>query len=127
MLVGAWLASWLAAAVFGWILDLDRTIVVVISIAAAALGGLLSLDEARSVEPWTAWDARDAYLGWFTFFGILAVIVCLFLPIPWGFRGVAAATVAAVTIVVLRRAPPAPPRPPEADQPAADAERPARG
>lgn len=111
VLVSGWIASWLAGALFGWILGLDRPIVVAVSLVAFVLGGLAAIDEARSVEPWTAWDERDAYLGWFTFFGIVAVIVCLLLPIPWGFRGLAAAAVAALTIAVLRRAPPAPPPP----------------
>jgi hypothetical protein len=111
--VGGWIASWLAAALFGWILDLGETLVLVLSIVAFVLGALASLGEARSLEPWSAWDKRDAYLGWLAFFGIVAVIVCLFLPIPWGFRGLAAAAVAAVTIVVLRRVPPASPQPPD--------------
>jgi hypothetical protein len=113
VLVGGWIASWLTGALLGWVLGLDDTLVAVLSAVAFVLGALASVGEARSVEPWTAWDERDAYLGWFTFFGVVAVIVCLLLPIPWGFRGFAAAAVAGLTIVVLRRAPPPEPRPPE--------------
>lgn len=108
MLVGAWLGAWAGRIVADFVLGLGDTPVLAITVAAGLVGGLLSVGEARSVEPWTAWDERDAYLGWLTFAGIVAVIVCLFLPIAWGLRGLAAAAVAALTIVVLRRAPPPP-------------------
>ena len=58
VLAGAWIAAWLANALFGWILDLDDTLVAALSIVAAVVGAL-----------------------------------------------------AAVTLVVLRRAPPKPPEP----------------
>jgi hypothetical protein len=105
--VGAWIASWTTNALFDWILGLDGTPLLVINIVAAVLGALVGVVAAQDVEPWTLWDERDAYLGWVTFFGVVAVIACLFAPMPWGLM--AAAVVAALTLVVLRRAPPVPP------------------
>ncbi len=103
VLVGAWVASWTTNALFGWILDLDGTLVAILTLVAAVLGAWASLDAARKLQPWTLWDERDAYLGWVTFLGIVAVIACLFIQMPWG--AMAAAVVAALTIVVLRRSP----------------------
>jgi hypothetical protein len=106
VLGGAAFAVGVANVLFNWLLGLGGTVVLILCLVAAVIGGLTALDEARSVEPWTLWDERDAYLGWVTFFGIVAVIACLFIPMPWG--GVAAGAVAAFTLVVLRKAPPAP-------------------
>jgi hypothetical protein len=103
---GGWVAAWTARALFDWILGLDGTLVVILSLVAFALGAYASVDTARELNEWTLWDKRDAYLGWLTFFGIVAVIACLFIPMPWGLM--AAAVVAALTIVVLRRSPPVP-------------------
>jgi hypothetical protein len=108
VVVGAWVSAWVVT-VLARILDLDGTLVLILGLVAALVGGLASVGEARSVEPWTVWDERDAYLGWLTFLGIVAVIACLFIPMPWGL--LAAAVVAALTIAVLRRAPPAPAEP----------------
>ena len=104
VLAAAWVSAWIAGLLFK-LLGLDNTLGLILTLAVGALGGWAALDEARSVEPWTLWDERDAYLGWITFFGVVAVIGCFFLPMPAG--GIAAGAVAAVTIVVLRRVPPA--------------------
>jgi uncharacterized membrane protein len=106
VLVGAWVGAASANVLFNWILGLDGVLPLILALVAAVLGALAALGEARRLEPWTLWDQRDAYLGWVTFFGIVAVIASLFIPMPWG--GVAAVAVAAVTVVVLRKAPPAP-------------------
>ena len=103
---GGWVAAWIARALFDWVLGLEGTLVVVLSLVAFGAGAWASVDTARELEPWTPWDERDAYLGWVTFLGIVVVIACLFIPMPWG--AMAAAVAAALTIVVLRRRPPVP-------------------
>ena len=107
VLVAGWVCAWIARALFDWILGLDETVVVVLSLGAFVLGGAAALGEAREVEQWTPKESRDAYLGWTAFLGFVAAIICLLaVPMPWAL--LAAAAVAAVSVAVLRRAPPIP-------------------
>jgi hypothetical protein len=103
----AWVGAWTARIAFDYALGLDGTLVLVLVLAGAVVGGLIGWAGLDELEPWTLWDRRDAYLGWATFLGFVLLIACLFiLPLPWSV--LAAAAIAAVTLVVLRRAPPVP-------------------
>jgi hypothetical protein len=106
--VGMWVGAWFARALFDWVLGIEGVWLVVPIAIATAIGAYAGYEQAKGLEPLTLWERRDAFLGWGAVIGVIAVIACFLLPMPWG--GIAAGAVAAVTLVVLRRAPAAPPR-----------------
>jgi|SRR5215207_46344 len=107
VLVGAWVGAFLARALLGWALDLEGPLVAVAILVAAAVGGLLSIGEARQLKPMGAGERRDTILGWGALIGGVAAVACLFIPMPWGV--LAAVGVVALTVLALRRVPPPPP------------------
>lgn len=70
-------------------------------IGAAALGGLVGVSAAQELEPYRPKEKRDVALGWGALVGAVGAVACLLIPLPWG--AVAAAAVAAATLVTLRR------------------------
>jgi hypothetical protein len=106
VIVGAWVAAFLAGGLLDWILGLQGTWVAVAVLLAGVLGGFLSIGEARRVEPMDPAERRDTILGWGTIVGVVAALACLYLPMPWAI--VAALGVLAVTLIALRQVPPPP-------------------
>ena len=109
VLVGAWAGAFAARALLVWALDLEGPLVAAATLLAAALGGWLSIGEARQVKPMEPAERRDAILGWGALVGGVAAVACLLIPMPWGV--LAAVAVVAVTVLALRRVPPAPAKP----------------
>jgi hypothetical protein len=103
VLAGAWAAAIVARAVLDWILGLQGAGVSAGILAAAALGGLMSLGPARQVQPMDAGERRDSILGWGALVGVVASVACLFLPLPWSL--LAAVAVLVLTVLLLGRAP----------------------
>jgi hypothetical protein len=103
ILVAAWAGAFLARAVLDWVLGQEGTWVAVAIVAAAVLGGLAGVSEAKGVEPLDPAERRDTILGWGALIGGVAAVACLFLPLPWGV--LAAAGVVMLTVVLLRRVP----------------------
>ena len=100
VLVGAWVAAWGARILLDWILGLEGTWVLIAIIAAAVLGGVAAIGEAKKIEPMPEPERRDAILGWTALIGFVAAASCLLLPMPWGL--IAAVAVVVLTIVTLR-------------------------
>ena len=100
MLAGVWGGAWITGAVLHRVLGLEGTWVAVAIVAGGLLGGIASLGEARTLRPYSPDERRDAILGW-GLIGGMAALACLFLPRPWDL--LAAASVVAATVLVLRR------------------------
>ena len=101
VLIGAWAFAGLAKIVFDLLLGIDDTALLVIILAAALLGAVGGMAEASGLEPMEPGERRDTILGWGAFVGIIATVVCLLLPMPWG--ALAATAVGTATIATLAR------------------------
>lgn len=101
ILLGAWVAEFIAVAVLDWMLGLEGTWVLVVILIAAAVGGFAGIREARQVQPMAPDERRDTILGWGTVIVGVGAVACLVLPFPWS--AFAAAAVLAVGVVMLRR------------------------
>lgn len=58
-----WAGGWLGRLVI-WIAGLDDGSALAALIVCAALGGLIGVAFARTLEPWDAAERRDAVVGW---------------------------------------------------------------
>jgi membrane-associated phospholipid phosphatase len=107
VLASAWVAAWLVHALLDWVLGFNGSWEAVAVLAAAALGAIAGLGDARQLRPMGAQERRDALLGWVAVIGALCAVACLALTMPWGL--VCAAVVVAVTVFALGRVRSAPP------------------
>jgi len=64
VLAGASFGAILARTILDWLLGLEGTWVDVAIPVAAALGGYLSIGEARRIKPMDPSERRDTILGW---------------------------------------------------------------
>jgi hypothetical protein len=100
-LVGAWAAAICARVLFGLVGDLDGVLLIVLTVIATALGALASVPAARRLAPLSARERRDVVLGWGALVAGVAVVACLFLPLPWGVLAALAVLITAVCALRL--------------------------